>query len=185
MKLGENGLNIVRRVLELLAQQGRYAEANALLHKLPEEDIASPELGRVAAGVTLAESATESNADSESARTRALALARKAIRSDSKNPRDYLWLGQIATLAGQPREAEKAFRQARQLAPSDPEPWVTLILFLARTDVKKAAAELAEAERQLPKDQAPLALGICCEALGRREEAEKHYGAALLRVHRR
>ena len=88
-------------------------------------------------------------------------------------------MGQLAAGAEQPKEAEQAFRRARDLAEAAPETWVALILFLARTDPKQAETELAEAKRKLPPDKAPLALAQCQEALGRLKEAEESYQIAL------
>ena len=54
-----------------------------------------------------------------------------------------------------------------------------LILLLARTDAKKAETEMEEARRKLPKDLIPLTLAPCYEALGKVEQAEEQYSAAL------
>src|SRR5205807_7984993 len=43
----------------------------------------------------------------------------------------------------------------------------------------KAEATVLEARRKLAADRAPLALAQCYEAIGRKDEAEKHYRAAL------
>src|SRR5207237_5978789 len=48
-----------------------------------------------------------------------------------------------------------------------------------RTDPKKAEAELEKAKVKIPKDQLPLALAPCYEALGRVELADEQYRAAL------
>src|SRR5262249_5610443 len=162
-------------VLELLGEGGRYAEANALLRRLPEAAVASPELGRVAAGVTLLGAGSGAGPEGELGRARALELARKAVAANSKDHRDYLWLGRVAAQAGRPQEAETAFRRARELAEGDPEAWAALVLFLANTDAKRAEAELAEAERRPPPGKASLALAPCYEALGQMEKAEAHY----------
>src|SRR5439155_14065036 len=81
--------------------------------------------------------------------------------------------------AGQPDEAERSFRRARDLADSNPDTWVALILFLTRADAKKAEAELEQAKARLPKGQLPLVLAPCYEALGRREQAGEQYQLAL------
>jgi cellulose synthase operon protein C len=105
-------------------------------------------------------------------------MARKTVAGDSKDARDFLWLGQVAAIAKQMPEAEKAFRRACQLDAANPDNWVTLILFLARTNPKKAELELTNAHANLSADRAPLALAPGFEALGKLEQAELHYQAA-------
>jgi tetratricopeptide (TPR) repeat protein len=171
LKRGETGLGVVRRALQLLSEQGRYAEANALLRTLPEQDLSAPGLGRLAAELSLLDPAGAEN------RKRALELAGKAVPADSKDYRDHLWLGQVYATAGQPRQAERAFRRARDLAPTAPETWVVLLAFLARVDAKGAEVELQAAKARLPKDRLSAVLGPAYEALGRPEQAEEHYRA--------
>src|SRR5581483_8763231 len=115
----------------------------------------------------------------EAMRRLALEQARQAVPADSKDHRDHLWLGQVAAAAGQRDQAEQSFRRACALNGAAPESWTALILFLARTDPKRAEAELPNARRQLPKDTAPLALAACYEALGKAEQAEAQYNTAL------
>jgi tetratricopeptide (TPR) repeat protein len=177
---GDTRLPVVRRVVQLLYEQGRYADANALIRKLPQRQLlASRDLGRLAAQLSLLGSGGEEVLDPEQARRRALRLARQTVAGKTTDYRDHLWLGQMAHLAGQPREAEQAFRRALSLARTNPEPWVTLLLFLARTDPKKAEAELAEARRALAPEQLPLVLATCYEALDRPKKAGAQYRAAL------
>jgi tetratricopeptide (TPR) repeat protein len=164
---------VLRRLLQLASEQGRYAEASALLRGLPEGTLASPELGRLAAQV-------EFFAPGDGPR-RALERARQAVAKDSKDYRDYLWLGQIAALAGETAEAGEAFREARNLAPDVPDTWLALILFLARVDVRKAETELAAAGQRLPRDKLPLVLGPAYEAFGKPEPAEEQYRAVAAR----
>src|SRR5207302_5758954 len=120
---GERRMFVLRRALQLLYAQRRYAEAVALIGKLPDTEVARADLGRLAAQITLANAGTGDTADLVHGRRQALEAARKAVGDSSKDYHDYLWLGQVAALADQPQEAEKAFRQARQLAATVPDTW--------------------------------------------------------------
>ncbi len=97
------------------------------------------------------------------------------MTADSREARDFLWLGQVAALAGEKQEAEKAFRRACELNDQAPENWALLVLYLVGTDRKAAEAELERARTKLPADKAALALAPCLEALGKTDKAEEQY----------
>jgi tetratricopeptide (TPR) repeat protein len=176
---GESGLPVYRRVVQLLYEEGRYVEANALVNRLPAQALAERDLGRLAAQLALVGAEPSDDQDPAQAGRRALELARRTVPADSKDYHDYLWLGTLARAAGQPAAAEQALRRARDLADTVPDTWAALILLLAQTDAKRADAELAAAQRKLAGEQATLALALCEEALGRMNEAEERYRAAL------
>ena len=53
------------------------------------------------------------------------------------------------------------------LAPTDPDRWLNLILFLVQSgQLEDAEKVIPEAEKALPKDKAPLYLARCCGVLG-------------------
>jgi tetratricopeptide (TPR) repeat protein len=178
MEHGEMRLPVVRRVLQLLYEQHRYAEAHALLKKLPEPAVSQTDLGRIAAEL-YAVSPDEVGGDETAAKTKALQMARQSVAADAKDYRGQMWLGQLAARAGQAAEAEAAFRKAVELADTVPETWASLVLFLARTDPKRAEAELEKAKTKIARNQLPLVLAPAYEALGRVEPAEVQYRAAL------
>jgi tetratricopeptide (TPR) repeat protein len=176
---GEGRLAVVQRVLQLLGEQHRYAEAQELIRKLPEPALARTGLGRVAAELTLAGLESDGGPDPAPARARALQQARRTVAADSRNYRDFLWLGQMAALAGQAGEAEQAFRRARDLAEAVPDTWIVLVQFLSRIDAKKAEAELEAAKARPAKDLLPVVLAPCYESLGRPGPAAEQYQLAL------
>jgi tetratricopeptide (TPR) repeat protein len=185
LELGDGTAPVVRRVVQLLVQRGRVVEATALLKKQPESLINTPELGRIAAELVLVAPEEGSEDSKKEARKQAFERAQKQVK-ESKDHRDFLWLGRMAALAGQTDEAEKAYRRARDLAPTAPETWTSLILLLARSDATKAEKaraeeELAQAQKQLIGDEAAPKLALCQEALGHNDQAEKLYLAALAR----
>ena len=129
---GENRLPVVQRVLELMYSQRQYQDAaelpgrNCPIRRLRPRP---PAIGDpVDSGKRRAGTAT----DPQPGRREALEQARKAVKADDKNARNHAWLGQIAALAGQPKEAEQALRQACSLDKKSPENWVALVVFLAR-----------------------------------------------------
>ena len=178
LERGEGRLDVIRHVLQLMYQQRQFGEASALLRKLPDEAVSAAGLDRMAAQLLLI-NVPQQGMEPLQARRQALELARKSIRADGKDYREYLWLGQVAVLADKPEEAEKAFRKARDLNDAIPDTWASLILFLARKQPLHAEAELSKAQAKLPADKAPLVLAPAYEVLGKLDLAEKQYQAAL------
>jgi tetratricopeptide (TPR) repeat protein len=172
IELGNRQPGIIRRVVQLLFERRRYAEAEQIIRKLLEQEHTpvSGDLGRLAAEIALRNQQHE----------RALELASQVVPAASRDYRDHIWLGQILWALGQQAKAEDALRHAIELSDTTPDTWVALIQHLARTgQATKAEATVLEAQRKLAADRAPLALAQCYEAVGRKDEAEKHYRAAL------
>jgi predicted Zn-dependent protease len=167
--LGERDAVVIRRAVELLYERGRYFEADQVVRKLPEVALVG-DLQRTAAVVSLRSHDYD----------RALTLAERAVAGQSKDYRDYIWLGQILSAVPKRRaEAEKVLRRAVELAPRIPDSWLALIHHLAITDRNKAEEAIREAEGKLPKDKATLALARSYEAFGDADRAGKFYQAAL------
>jgi tetratricopeptide (TPR) repeat protein len=169
--LGERQPLVVRRVVQLLQDRRRYGEAQEVLRKLQDEAPLSADLGRLAAEVSLFNRQTPDQT---------LELARQAAAANAGDYRNQLWLGHILASLERQAEAEKAFRRAVELKGDVPDTWVALVLFLAGSK-QTTAAELAyqDAEKKLGSAWTPLLRGLCAEALGQRDQAVKHYRAAL------
>jgi tetratricopeptide (TPR) repeat protein len=172
LERGEDRLGVVRRAVQLLYEQRLYGEAQALLRALPDGALSAGGLDKMAAQLALLAPGEEAPAR---ARRRALELARKAVAAETRDYREYLWLGQVAALAGEAAQAEKAFRGALALKADAPDAWAALILFLAAREPKRAEAEIARARQKLSAEEAPLALAPCYEALGRLGRAQQEY----------
>jgi tetratricopeptide (TPR) repeat protein len=173
---GETRLRVWRNLALLLFELRRYAEAAALLRRVPEQDRVSGGLEQLSAGVALVD---PEEPDIKVRRKRALEVARKVAQAGKGDYRDHLWMGQLALLAGEPKEAEDALRKARQMAPEEPATWVALIALLARIDRDQARREVVEAEKALKKGRNALALVACQELVGQDSEAEKLAAQAL------
>src|SRR5262249_40410750 len=137
------------------------------------------DLGRMAFQLNLINQEGAGGQGFTQAQEDALKLARQAVAKDPKDYHKQLWLGQVAFMAKQTDEAEKAFREAYRLASDAPETQAALLLFLANTDAKKAEAELAEIKAQAPQEQLPAVTASYYEAIGRLEDAAAQHEAAL------
>ncbi|MHB1424367.1 MAG: tetratricopeptide repeat protein [Gemmataceae bacterium] len=182
IELGERQLELVRRVVRMLYDRRRYTEAELVLQRLPEQALLSGDMPQLVAEVSL----------QSGNYNRALDLARQAVKADSRDYRDFVWLGQILWAAAQraevseskrrdaEAEAEKALYRAVEMAGNAPEGWVALVQHLVRTrQTDKAEAQIEKARDKLPPTQAPLALAQCYAALNKLDKARQLFDAAL------
>lgn len=182
--LGEDNPRVIRRLLQLLYERQRYAEADRVLRRL--EELRAPftgDLVRLASEISLRLQEFD----------RALDLARQSA-AVSNDYRDRVWLGQVLTILGlrsraegraaqgdaMLADAEREHRQAVALEPQAVDAWVALIRFYGVTgQSEKAEQALSEAQATLTKGLGPLALAHCYTLLGRYDDAEKVYQQAL------
>jgi tetratricopeptide (TPR) repeat protein len=170
IELGEHGPVVVREAVRLLYSHQRYNEADQLISRLQRDQTMTSDLGKLAAEVYLR------NADP----ARAVELAVQAVAPTSKDYRDHIWLGQVYAAAGRMTEAEATLRRAVALAEKNPDPWLALVhLFVREQQPAKAEDVLQQARQKLPAEIAPLALAQGYDALGRPEQAEKEFQAAV------
>jgi tetratricopeptide (TPR) repeat protein len=170
IELGERSPPIIRRTAQLLYENRRYAEAEDVIQKLPDQAPVSADLQRLSAELSLRKQDYG----------RAVRLARQVVSDKSKDYRDYIWMGQILRATPQRADAEAYLRRAVELAADAPEAWVALIQHLAHEGEKEKAEEaIRAAERKLSRKQAPLALAQCYEALKQMDQAHKLYKEAL------
>ena len=154
----------------LLYSARRYGEAAQVIQKFQSRLPNQNDLNQLASEVSLR---TQDY-------THAIEQARKPVAADSKDYRDYLWLGYVLAAAKHEDEVGPVLRKAVALGGEAPETWIALVQHLVRTG-KKADAEAAieEAKKKLPPAQAPRALAQCYLLVGRRNRAGELYKAAL------
>jgi tetratricopeptide (TPR) repeat protein len=166
---GERRPDVVYQLMRLLTAQGRHADADAVLSQAQEQLLPRGELARLGAETALRVRRHE----------RAAALARLAVPAESRDFRHFVWLGNVLAAADRRPEAEAALRHAVEIRDNVPDTWVALVAFLARADRAREADDALRTMRdKLNAAQAPLALALCEEALGRIDAAEKHYREA-------
>ncbi len=167
----------ILRLLHLLYDQRRYAEADQVIRRLQERSLADRDVQRLAAELSLL---TQHPG-------RAVELARQAVGGQSKDWREHLWLGQILAAAGEKEDATRALRRAVELSQQAPEAAreplvasVALVQHLVRNgELQEAEQVVARARTGLTTADDAVALAECHEALGRLDEAEKYYRTAL------
>jgi tetratricopeptide (TPR) repeat protein len=155
--------------MQLLYARRRYQEAEELFDQALKDASLTASMAKIGTEPALRRQEKE----------QAMALACQTV-VESKDYHDHVWLGRMLWSAGQHAEAEVPLRHALRLADHVPDTWVALIHYLAQMGRKaEAEAQILEAQRKLPPDQAPLALAACYVVLGRRDQAEEQYRAAL------
>ena len=107
---GNREAEAIRRLIALLFQRQRFAEADLVFKKLHEEQIPlSGGLQQMAAQIAY------QNAESPQDFQSALKEAEKTVSDQSENPDELVWLGQLRWKAGE--DAEPVFRRAVTLGP--------------------------------------------------------------------
>ena len=164
---GEFNPLILRRLIELYAAKGNFAQANEILSKLPDLDAGGPDAQRLAAEVSMRVDNT----------AQALKLAAKAVPADSKNPDDWRWLGLLRWQAGDKDGSVKAFQKAVDLNPKAPESWLLLVEHSVKNDktlprdFKEAKAKMELAKSSIPTDQHALFSARCHALFGEKKPA--------------
>jgi tetratricopeptide (TPR) repeat protein len=170
VKNGETGVGVIQRLVTLLFQRGQDSEAKMYLDQVRAALKANAALLRVDAAVALRQKNFH----------KALESARQAVRDDTGNVRDLVWLAWVYAEAGQPDKAKELFERAIQVGNGDPVPWVALVQFLVQQkDKAEAEAVIARAKEKLAGDQKALAIGRCYDLVGQTKQAERYYREAL------
>jgi tetratricopeptide (TPR) repeat protein len=169
VELGDRQLPIVKRVVQLLDERGRAKEADDILRRLEAQAPISNDLQRLGAEVSL-------RLDVD----RALALARQAVHGNSTDYKERVWLARMLSAGGR-ADAAGEFEAAIGIAPDKPEAWVAYVQHRVRqggADSARVRSLVAFADDVLA-DREPLAVALCYELAGARDEAEKRYLAAV------
>ena len=172
IQLGLRSPRVLRRTLQLMYRLGEYRQMDQLATDLSRDTSASilSPFRRATAAVSL------KTGDFK----HALTLARSAVRPDSTDPADHVWLGQVYSLTGHHAEAKREFDRAIELAPAQPGPRVALVQLLVKTGRRKEAGQAVRAAVQkLSGDETALALGLIYELIGKVATAEQYYLKAL------
>ncbi len=168
--LGENDPGVIRRTVELLYTNRRFAEAAGLLDKIQAQVLAQGDLRRLSEDLLVK---TQRPAP-------ALASARKAVADGSKDYKDYVWLGRLLWSSGNRDEVEPIFRKAIALNGAVFEPWQLLVEFLiANGQRENAESVLNEAANTLPTEKFLLEYAACEERIGHTKAADDLYVRAL------
>ena len=169
---GSRDAAILARLVKLLWRMDRYSEANQLLKRFePQSDARSSRIEPALAS-ELAYRAGDID--------RALAQARRWVRSDPDSADAWLSIGRLLAIRGDNDSARKAFEEAVSQRPDDPEAWIALLRFYVRTGSPEESADAAQrALEVVSADDAPLVFGYYYESTGDEDRARENYQTAL------
>ncbi len=173
IRLGERRQQVYAYLATRLYQQGRYAEAHAVLDELKSRQPLSISLS----GLELALEVRTGELPS------AFAAARRQVEQRPNDASAHVWLGQILAVGGKHDEAEAALRRGVELAPADARPWTALLQHcLTAGDGQRArdTFEQMQASVEVSAKQRPFLLAQCHELLGDREQAAAFYQQAVV-----
>ena len=172
-KLGNRNPLLVRQIAEALRKKGKFKEEGEVYKSLNTEDLLRSDIAGAAAVNALKTRNT----------AQAIKFAQATVRSDSRDYRDHLWMGNVLARAartpGEQAQAEKYLRRALELAPTEVEPWTALVGFLAGTDPKEAEELVARARTKVKRQDLPLLLARCFAHLNKVEEARQQFEIAV------
>ena len=169
LDLGERRPDVAQSLVRMLAERGRWDEADQVMRRLQEQTVLTGALARQAAEVALQTHNGE----------RAMELARQAAPAVDGYAY-HVWLGRTLAAANRPEEAEAELRRAVYFPDAGWDATAALASQLARQGRSADAEAAVEAlKASLPPRYAALPLAACYEAAGRFDLAERYYDEAL------
>ena len=154
-------------LIKLLYRQKRDAEVKTLRERFRDTPLAADAAMMSVEAMVNTESGDE-------------AVRRASEIVDPNNPKDFLWKGHIALRAKDYREAEKAFRHVTEIAPANPNGWLSLLQVLKIQDVEVPQEEFIEnVKKNVPAEKLPLCLAKCYQLFGDAKLAETTFQEAL------
>jgi tetratricopeptide (TPR) repeat protein len=168
VRLGEPRMAVYERLILLLYQAQRFAEADRYLAQLEDRATASPGLS----SLEISSAVRTGQID------RALELARRGAETRSADPLAHLWLGEVLLANRQYDRAEAAFRRSIALVPDNPRPYMALVGLYVRAGKPDRAREvLGQLEKNVKASGAERAFLVAQahELLGDTKKAEASY----------
>lgn len=168
--LGYQNLHTYQRLIALLQQRNRVAEADRYLARLIDLASHVPTLSTLAVTVSFQQGQLG----------RAVTVAEEAVRLRPDDPTAHTWLGTSLVMVGRADEGLRELEKANELAPHDPQTWIGLMgaqLRQSQTgEVKKLIERLAEAP--LPPAVREFLAGQACELTDDADQAQRRFQKA-------
>lgn len=154
-------------LIRLLYMKNRDADVKALIQRKREANLA------VDAAMMSVEALANSGEGDE-------AVRRGSEIIDPNNPKDYLWIGHIALRAKDYRKAEDAFLHVTEIAPENPNGWLSLLQVQKIQNMDVNQEEFINKIRAaVPESKLPLCLAKAYQLFGDAKEAEHTFQQAV------
>lgn len=153
-------------LIRLLYMKNRDADVKALIQRKREANLA------VDAAMMSVEALANSGEGDE-------AVRRGSEIIDPNNPKDYLWIGHIALRAKDYRKAEDSFQHVTEIAPENPNGWLSLLQVQKIQNMDVNQEEFINKIRAaVPESKLPLCLAKAYQLFGDAKEAERTFQQA-------
>lgn len=168
VRLGAGNPAVVRQLVTLLYASNRFDEAQEVLGTLGPDGLGGFE--KISAEIQLRGGKVDE----------AVAIADRAVKDESTNASELLWLGQLLSRSGKSERAEEVLERAVRAAGDRPETWLSLIGHQISTGRRKIAERtLDRAGDALEGLERQLVLSQASEMLGRPDDAERYLKEAV------
>lgn len=172
--LGENDYTLLERLISLLFEENRIAEADRFLARLSQQGDFSTDMTQVAIDVSIRHNQL----------SRALELAEQSVKRRPNDAKTLIRYGQALLLAKRTEEALPVFQRAVEHADEgDTRPWMMLLSFYVQSEqLDEARKTLEQLVTKIPADQAgqrEFVSGQGYELIRDFEEADAHYRKAM------
>ena len=158
------------RLVQLLVDEGRFAEASAALAMLERTGPLSSDLWRSAVDLAVAVH--------DVPRVRELLVPK--YLDETRDYGELIWLSRAFAGVGDSAIAMKCLNRAIELAPHSPDPWTAAIRYLVGRNQRAEALALAnQVKTKVPARYRSFITARCAEALGEHKDAESAYRKAL------
>jgi tetratricopeptide (TPR) repeat protein len=157
----------LRPLVVLLTRLRRTDDLEALRKKVP----AFPaEIERLSGALTLQ---LGDNA-------RAELMAKKMVEGDPQSLDARVWQARVLNTLGKPKEAEESLKLLTQQRPSEPGPWLQLLMFqISQKELPAASATVDLMKTKVKTERPELLWAICYRVLGKQDLADGAFAEAL------
>jgi len=169
MRLGPANPSVIRQLVSLLYLSNRLEEAQQALDLVGPDGLGGME--RVSAELDMRSGQFDD----------AVALAERSLAAKKQHSAgDLLWFGQLLARAGKTDRAAEVLEQAVEADPSQPSVWMALLSSQLAAGQKRSAEQtLAKGGEAIAPPQGQMFLAQGYELMGRIEDAEQSFRAAV------
>jgi tetratricopeptide (TPR) repeat protein len=163
VELGDPSPRRARRAVELLYQRQAFDDIDRLVQMLSGRGMATESLTIKSA----------LNAIRRQEFNRGIALARTLFPDNARSATDHLLFGRVLMAADSIKEATEELRRVVELAPSEPDSWLSYVEVLVKDRrLDEARSAIQTAAKALPPERSGLVLAQCYAMVGDKARAE-------------